>query len=359
MNRCACGNSINGDGTLCLRCIALQELGLKSGATDTDVRAAYLLYVKAWHPDRFPGDEKSKSAAQEKLKAINFAYSYLNYLSANAQNYISKPAPAPIDTKEPVQTSQTTAGKPAQAQQPSPRSNSSGYTSPKSTRSTTLFSKFPVARRWAARRWGYLFYLIPLILWVGGEFNKNPSNRGPSPTASKEAISPAVPRPPSGLTPVPLEPNDFELMPAVRLLSGTELRKRRHLNGLGELSIENGTSFDAVVHLVDLKTEKTIRTFYVQQGDTFTERQIAPGLYGIYFATGDWWNPESKKFNSAASYSQFGRNIEYSERRDPDAGRVGYDTYKITLQPVVGGNVTTYPSDKDDFDKMMNDPTKD
>ena len=53
MNQCACGNSINGDCTQCPRCMALRELGLKSGATDADVRAAYLLYVKACHPDRF------------------------------------------------------------------------------------------------------------------------------------------------------------------------------------------------------------------------------------------------------------------------------------------------------------------
>lgn len=270
MNTCECGNPANAFSTACLRCSALYELGLKSGATDAEIKSAYRLYVKAWHPDRFPGDEQSKNAAQEKLKKINFAYSYLKYLTGSVQDYTSNPV-ATKNSQEPAHRSQTPEGqtpraKTEPAHQPPPRSKSSGATSPKTTLLGTLFSKLSVARRW-----GYLFYLIPLILWLVGEFNTIPSNRGRSSPTSTEAISPAAPpqnnagggavRLPSGLTPVPVDQNDIESTPAIRLLNGTELRKRRRLNGLGELTIENGTSFDAVVHLIDLKTEKTIRTF--------------------------------------------------------------------------------------------------
>jgi hypothetical protein len=143
------------------------------------------------------------------------------------------------------------------------------------------------------------------------------------------------------------------------LPNGAEIRKPRHLNGHGELTVENGTSFDAVIHLVDLNSGKTVRTFYIRAGNTFTERQIAPGLYGLYFTTGSDWNVASKVFNSSASYSQFARKVEYSENPDPDAGKIKYSTYKITLQPVPGGDAATYPLDKDAFDKMMNDGTTD
>jgi hypothetical protein len=139
------------------------------------------------------------------------------------------------------------------------------------------------------------------------------------------------------------------------LPNGTELRKRRHTDGLGELTVENGTSFDAVVHLVDLNSEKTIRTFYVDTGSAFTERQIAPGAYGIFFATGSDWNTGLKTFNYSVNYSHFGRNMEFSETRQPDSGKIEYNTYQITLQPVQGGNATTDPSDKNVFDKLMND----
>jgi hypothetical protein len=55
----------------------LRELGLASGASASDVKAAYKMLVKVWHPDRFPGDERLAQAAEVRLKAINTAYSYL------------------------------------------------------------------------------------------------------------------------------------------------------------------------------------------------------------------------------------------------------------------------------------------
>jgi hypothetical protein len=158
---------------------------------------------------------------------------------------------------------------------------------------------------------------------------------------------------------VPIDRNDVELTPTVRILNGTELRKRRHLHGLGELTVENGTEYDAVVLLVELNTEKTIRNFYVTAGNTFTEPRIAPGLYAIYFVTGSDWNPELKTFNSNANYSQFGRNVEFSEKPDQVSGKIEYSTYKITLQPVIGGDAAIYPSNKDAFNKLMNDASKD
>ena len=181
----------------------------------------------------------------------------------------------------------------------------------------------------------------------------------PASKASEPIGSSSSPNQPNGSMPVSLSANDVEFAPALSLPNGTELRKRGHLNGVGELTVENGTSYDAVVHLVDLKTEHPIRTFYVRQGSTFTERQIATGLYGIYFATGLDWNRSVKKFTTAASYSQFGRNLEFSEKRDSGSREVEYATYKITLQTVVGGDVSPLPSDKDSFDKMMNDGATD
>lgn len=347
---------------MCLRCSALRELGLQSRATDSEIKSAYRLNVKAWHPDRFPGDEKSKSAAQEKLKAINFAYSYLNYLSANAKQCNPKTTPAATNSQEPAQrgwtrTGQTPPATSESAQQPPPSPNS-GYASQKSSGPSTQFSKRP-------SRLGYLIYLVPLIFWVVVESNVTSSQHGSSSTTSTPAtsiaVSPqnspvgAIDRPSRGATPLSFNENEVE----VTLENGTELNKRRHLNGRGELTVENGTSFDAVVHLVDLKTGKTIRTFFVQRGNTFTERQIASGLYGIYFATGVNWNSGLKKFTSDASYSQFGKNLEYSEKRDSEASKVEYATYKITLHPVVGGNVTSLSLDKDTFDKKMIDGATD
>ena len=122
MQSCACGNLADGNGTMCHRCAALYELGLGPGATDAEVKAAYRLYVKAWHPDRFPGDEKSKIAAQEKLKNINAAYDYLTSSSSKGQTYRPKAAPQPHEPNQQRQGS---------TRQPPPGEGRSQASSPK------------------------------------------------------------------------------------------------------------------------------------------------------------------------------------------------------------------------------------
>ncbi|HUH61360.1 MAG TPA: J domain-containing protein [Terracidiphilus sp.] len=82
MKLCVCGNSTDDSGTLCPRCAALQSLELKIGATGEEIKAAYHLLVKVWHPDRFANDATLKAAADEKLKAINAAYLLLTSTSA-------------------------------------------------------------------------------------------------------------------------------------------------------------------------------------------------------------------------------------------------------------------------------------
>jgi curved DNA-binding protein CbpA len=74
MALCVCGNAADDSSTMCPRCTALQTLELKYGATGDEIKAAHLLLVKVWHPDRFANDAKLKEAADEKLKAINAAY---------------------------------------------------------------------------------------------------------------------------------------------------------------------------------------------------------------------------------------------------------------------------------------------
>lgn len=71
---CSCGDVADGEGTRCARCCALQALGLESAATESEIKEAYRVLVKVWHPDRFPSDQKLRAAAEEKLKALNAAY---------------------------------------------------------------------------------------------------------------------------------------------------------------------------------------------------------------------------------------------------------------------------------------------
>jgi len=54
-----------------------EVLGLERHASREDIKRAYLVLVKRWHPDRFAHDPEQQRQAEEKLRAINVAYESL------------------------------------------------------------------------------------------------------------------------------------------------------------------------------------------------------------------------------------------------------------------------------------------
>ncbi len=52
-------------------------LGLQPGASQADVKQAYRMLAKTWHPDRFAHDPQLKQQAEERFKDINLAYQRL------------------------------------------------------------------------------------------------------------------------------------------------------------------------------------------------------------------------------------------------------------------------------------------
>lgn len=105
MSLCPCGNTSEDSNPLCARCAALQVLDLPFDASQAQIKQAYHLLVKVWHPDRFQTDAKLKSAAEEKLKAINAAY--ISLTSGEPQPRRARPRPqAPL---EPTYTAPSSA----------------------------------------------------------------------------------------------------------------------------------------------------------------------------------------------------------------------------------------------------------
>lgn len=95
MSVCACGRSTNGR-SLCDRCSALVVFGLSRDATQTEIKDAYRVLAKVWHPDRFQGDERLRLTAEEKLKEINSAYHLLATTPAEEPHRRSSvPGPQP------------------------------------------------------------------------------------------------------------------------------------------------------------------------------------------------------------------------------------------------------------------------
>ncbi len=52
-------------------------LGVSQNATDEEIKKAYRVLVKKYHPDKYAGNPKAAEAAAEKLKQINMAYDIL------------------------------------------------------------------------------------------------------------------------------------------------------------------------------------------------------------------------------------------------------------------------------------------
>ena len=148
------------------------------------------------------------------------------------------------------------------------------------------------------------------------------------------------------------------VIPANRLENGAEIRRRIGTNGLGELTVQNGNTEDAVVVLVNAANNRTIRGFYVRSEMGFTEERIPPGTYAVYFFTGSDWNPSTRSFTRDSSYLQFGKGLEFTETTERQGVKIEhfYDKHEITLQPVVGGNVSSSSIDRATVERLLNQP---
>ena len=55
----------------------LALLDLEPGATFEQVKAAHRRLAQVWHPDRFESDVERRDAAEDRMKEINSAYTWL------------------------------------------------------------------------------------------------------------------------------------------------------------------------------------------------------------------------------------------------------------------------------------------
>jgi hypothetical protein len=78
MDTCEFRPNLDNGSAECARCAALQVLKLEQGASDKEIKAAYRMLVKAWHPDLFEGDRHAKTCAEEKIRTIIAAFRVLS-----------------------------------------------------------------------------------------------------------------------------------------------------------------------------------------------------------------------------------------------------------------------------------------
>jgi hypothetical protein len=117
--------------------------------------------------------------------------------------------------------------------------------------------------------------------------------------------------------------------------------------GHGKLTVQNGTSEDAVVRLYDNATGETVCWFFVDAKNSAKETQIPQGIYRLAYTTGLDWIESEDTFHWQPSYNKFERILEYNEQRDDEG--VQYHDISVTLQPVLGGNVHTKHISREEF----------
>ncbi|GAA1575177.1 hypothetical protein GCM10009678_67290 [Actinomadura kijaniata] len=124
--------------------------------------------------------------------------------------------------------------------------------------------------------------------------------------------------------------------PNDRPANGTFIRSGDR-GGRGTLTIDNGGSHDAVITLA--RSGRAATSVYVREGDDFTVRGVPDGRYSIYYTTGGDWDRKVRAFGGDCAFRRFDDEMAFKTERT--ATQIRWSTWKITLQPVVGGTAST------------------
>lgn len=126
-----------------------------------------------------------------------------------------------------------------------------------------------------------------------------------------------------------------------------------YFTGSGELEINNGTDYDAVVKLIKTSIDKSIYTAYIKAKNSHTINKIPDGRYTLLFMHGKDWDGINQTFLVDKSYSKFRDDFDFITREVNryDGIYEEYTIYEITLHPVFGGTAQTSDISENEFDK--------
>jgi hypothetical protein len=113
----------------------------------------------------------------------------------------------------------------------------------------------------------------------------------------------------------------------------------RDRGGHSLVTVDNGTSFDAVVALV-AEAGRSVRRFYVRSGAIASALAIPVGEYRIRFALGTGLSDDGKGFCAGAYASEFDRTAVIMEY--PTDQGIHYTEERLTLHKVLNGNVASH-----------------
>jgi hypothetical protein len=301
---------------------AYRRLDVERTTSPDALRETYRDLVRVWHPDRFRDDPELQQRAAAKLREINRAYERIQASWASSASQTTGPDP--------------------------------------SSRSQRAVSVPRPQWTWPATLGVVLVVAVSVIVWIIGQVPPPSSQRtpptgpAPAPEASPQTGRTLLPEGAAG-GPAPQTqsrrsgPTLEEMLAAAdRPDNGVHLVARGP-EGLGMLTIDNGSERDAFVLLVDERRqeERTRWAFYVWAKTRVPMTGIGPGAYRVQFSLGTEWDPQARHFVNNRSFLQFVDPLRFTEERTSDGIR--YQTYELTLHTVPGGTARTARLDERDF----------
>lgn len=164
------------------------------------------------------------------------------------------------------------------------------------------------------------------------------SESKPSPVPLATTTSPRPPQPSATTSTTPSSPSAPAPTAQGPRPSNGQIFVQQN-NGEGELVVENGTSHDSYVTLAAGPVAAS--AVYVRAQETARIRGIADGDYTVYFASGNGWNSDLRRFTADVRAHRFEDTFAYSTTPTSST------EWTVTLQPVEGGTArtTTVPPD--------------
>jgi hypothetical protein len=114
--------------------------------------------------------------------------------------------------------------------------------------------------------------------------------------------------------------------------------------GQGTLTIDNGTSRDAVVKLVGIGAVKASFEVYIGAGRSVNVPQVLDGFYEVYFALGIDW--DDTIFGYEKSFGKFDNIVTFKTTE------YNYSTISMTLHTVAHGNARTSTVTQREFERF-------
>lgn len=185
---------------------------------------------------------------------------------------------------------------------------------------------------------------IPILLFLfvlAYQHYTEPTPSGAPSLPETEGGTAVVSQPETSSTPDAI-PQAADL-PTRSLPNGTDISEPVDVSGRGKLEVTNGTGYDGFVKLTEGAVVR--RRTYVTAGNSITLSGISECNCRVMFVTGVDFDGET--FMRHASYLVYDESFDFSlERAD---GIISVPFWKITLNPVIGGNARTHKISKEEF----------